>query len=401
MTTSNERIEALRRAFDPDQLIQTVQEMTGLCDFGDEHFLVPLRKLVDCAINDVDFHDQGVAYFIAAIERSLTNRLRAEADFKRHPEIFEEDVSDPIIIIGLGRSGTTKLQKMLSAPDDVQKLLLWRLYNPAPFPDAIPGAPDPRIEALNSSGMMVTDNKEEMDKAHNMAAMEVEEDVILYILTFEEFASWCTLIPSSSFFDWLMQRPGTEAYRYVKKLLQYLQWQDGGKQNRPWILKSIAHTAYMDSLLECYPNATLVHTHRDPLHTIPSWAKLWCEYWQITSKPVDPHIAGRQTIKFFKTAMDRYLEARKRLCLDDRILDVRYEDVRTDSMTVMKAVYEKSGRTMSADAEQKMADWDRNNEQGKHGKHEYSLEQFGLTPDMIDEAFEEYIDRFITRQGAK
>lgn len=35
------------------------------------------------------------------------------------------------------------------------------------------------------------------------------------------------------------------------------------------------------------------------------------------------------------------------------------------------------------------------NEQGKHGAHQYSLEQFGLTEAFISEQYGEYIKRYI------
>ncbi|MCY4425703.1 MAG: sulfotransferase [Halieaceae bacterium] len=396
MVSSSKRREELLRVLNPENLILNAQEQADLRDFGDDHFMLPMRKLIECAINDVNFHDHGAAVLKAEIERILVNRLRAEHDFKQYPEILDEDVSDPIIIIGLGRSGTTKLQRMLSAPDDVQKTFLWRLLNPAPFPDTVPGAPDPRIKAADITGTLDMENKEERDKGHVMDPLEVEEDAMLYPLTFEDWLVWGGMAPSHSYYDWVMQRDFTEAYRYVKKILQYLQWQDGGKINRPWILKSVAHIAHLDPLMACYPNATLVHAHRDPMECIPSWAKLTEEHWQITSLPSDPHLVGQKAILEFKTSMDRYLEARERLGLDDRILDIRYEDIRNDAMAVMKAVYDKAGRPMSAAAKQKMDEWDQKNEQGKHGKHKYSLEIFGLTPGMINEAFDSYIDRFIT-----
>src|SRR5690606_3699950 len=135
---------------------------------------------------------QGREAFQHYIVRSLVNRLRIQAELSRHPEILDEDVSDPIIVIGLGRSGTTKLQKMLSAPDSVQKAVFWRLWNPARFPDARDGEPDPRIEAANFSNLTTADNPE-LDAAHHMAHTEVEEEWLLYTYTFEDWI-WNTLI---------------------------------------------------------------------------------------------------------------------------------------------------------------------------------------------------------------
>ena len=96
--------------------------------------------------------------------------------------------------------------------------------------------------------------------------------------------------------------------------------------------------------------------------------------------------------------MARYLEARDRLRLNDRILDIRYEQIRNDPMSLIRDIYQRAGRTMSHEAEQKMADWHRNNEQGRYGKHDYSLEAFGLTVEGIRGAFAPYIERFIDKR---
>src|SRR5690606_6163617 len=77
--------------------------------------------------------------------RLLVNRLRFAEDLAHHPEILDEDVSDPIVVIGFPRSGTTVLQRMMSADPAMQSLKLWRLLNPAPFPGEAPGEPGGRL----------------------------------------------------------------------------------------------------------------------------------------------------------------------------------------------------------------------------------------------------------------
>ena len=95
--------------------------------------------------------------------------------------------------------------------------------------------------------------------------------------------------------------------------------------------------------------------------------------------------------------MNRYLETRDRLKLDDRIFDVKYDTIRNDPMSVIREIYRRAGRNLSTEAEQTMAQWHATNEQGKYGKHEYSLEEFGMSEAMIENAFAKYIDRFIQR----
>ncbi len=395
---TQDRYQELSRELDTDRCIEAAKKATGLSRFDSDRFYEPLRKLLDCAAREVDFHPQGLIDFKNYIVHALVNRLRMQQDYERHPEILDEDISDPIIIIGLGRCGSTKLHKVFSAPDDVQKTLFWRMFNPARFPDAKPGQPDPRIAAAGSCEM-VSEDKPVLDAAHHMEEGEVEEEWMLNFLTFDDWGL-AYKVPVPSYFDWLMTRPRSasiENYREVKRMLQYLQWQDGGKRGRPWVLKSVGHAAYMDALMECYPNATLVQAHRDLLSTIPSHAKLLSGIWSIYSNPLDPHFIGQEMQRMMAAVCARFLEARDRLGLNDRILDVDYEQVRTDPMSIVKEVYRRAGRALSPESEQKMAAWHATNEQGAFGKHVYSLEEFGLSEAGINKAFAEYIRRFIKR----
>ena len=92
--------------------------------------------------------------------------------------------------------------------------------------------------------------------------------------------------------------------------------------------------------------------------------------------------------------MERYVEARERLRLNDRILDVKYEQIRSDPMTAIRAIYQRTGRTLSWEAEHKMTDWHNQNEQGRYGKHDYSLDEFGLNQAAIRNAFAGYLNKF-------
>jgi hypothetical protein len=240
------------------------------------------------------------------------------------------------------------------------------------------------------------DGKPIPDSAHVFDEGEVDEDGLLYMLTFEDFV-WNYMTLSPSYFDWSMKASSVEPYRYVREMLQYLQWQDGGKRDRPWVLKSIMHIANLDVLLDTYPDATVVFPHRDPIDTVPSLAKWQAMAWTIQAEAPDLHFVGRETLRMRKVATDRCMVSRADARVDDRILDAQYETVRTDPMAIITQVYERSGRRLTPESYKTMQTWHDDNEQGKFGKHAYSLEEFGLTKGDIDTAFSAYIGRFIKR----
>lgn len=390
---SDRRYQELRREIDTETLLARACAETGLHDFGDADFRETFAKFLDFVAREVDFNAQGVDIFTRDVMRCLVNRLRVHRDLALHPEILDEDVEDPIIIFGLGRSGTTKLQKMLSAPDEMQKMYFWRIWNPARLPGEERGDPAARIALANQAHMLSSD-KPGLDAAHHIEEQEVDEDWVLLMLTFEEW-SWANMLPMPSYFDWLMGRPAAGPFRYLKMLVQYLQWQDGGKRGRKWVMKGIGYIANLDALLMAFPKATLVHTHRHPYETIASYAKFEANVWPIQSKPLDPRFIGSETLRMWRIAMDRYLEARQRLGLDDCIIDVKYEQIRSDPLAAIRRIYERAGLAWNAAAENKMQAWHDSNEQGRFGKHEYSLAEFGLREADIDAAFGNYIRRFI------
>ena len=109
-------------------------------NFATASFLPNLKKALEIPTR-LTMSARGLMGVHANFKRFLVNRLRWEADVEKHPQILEEDVSDPIVILGLPRSGTTKLQRFLSADPNVQATPAWAMFNPAPFPGETPGDP--------------------------------------------------------------------------------------------------------------------------------------------------------------------------------------------------------------------------------------------------------------------
>lgn len=390
--------QQFRSELDTHKLIKLAKERSGLSDFGDESFISPLDMQLDCLSRDANFHPAGLREYKEEVVRDLVNRLRFTADIKRHPDILQEDVSDPIIILGLPRSGTTKTQRMLATDSSLLKTHSWELVNPVPFPNAVPGKPDPRIAAALGDSLYEKDSPE-VDAAHYMAAEQVEEDWRIFTYCFNDWFPFMRS-PSRAWHDWVMalaEPPEVENYAYARSMFQYLQWQQGGRQNRRWLMKSCGHLAHMEALVKAFPKATLVHVHRHPVSSAPSFAKIVLDVGGFRSADIDPKFIGEIVLDWEKTSLLRYMEARDRLGLSDRIFDVSYERIRSDPMPIFREIYCRAGHPLTADAEQAMLKWEQENEQGKHGKHVYSLEQFGLSEKKIDAAFGEYIRRFINR----
>ena len=391
--------KAIAAALDADLLLKEAAEISGLSNFGDPHFIVALRAMVKCYAQDIRVDARGLNTVRNTIIRQLVNRARFARDVVLHPEILDEDVSDPIIILGQPRSGTTKTHRMMGVDPNLLKTYMWQLTNPAPFPDAEPGKPDPRIAAARFQDELIlaSETNEALRAGHLYAAEEVQSDIFLFSMTFNCKAMSTGRPPSPSYYEYMKSRTipsDLDNYKYVKSLLQYLQWQQGGRRGRRWLMKQEHSLAFLDEVLTVYPKATLVFLHRDPLVTIPSIIKLQLEAYRPNNPDVTPAEIAPLLVRRQIDMMSRYVEARERLNLDDRIYDVPYEQIRSNPMPVFREIYRRAGHILTPQSEELMLQYERANEQGKHGAHSYSLEQFGLTEEMIRRDFGAYRDRF-------
>jgi Sulfotransferase family len=234
------------RRLDPDDIVAQGRALTGLSDMGEPDILPAMRLLIDAYINEAHLAPRGVEAQRAALINVVANRLRITDTFKRHPEILQEKIHSPIIITGLARSGTTKLQRMIAADTRLQKLPLWRILNPMPSGVVPPGDEDPRIAMTEQLSAMMRDHFPDFYAGHPMNAREPDEEMLMAELTMRgSFPCHALRIPS--FDKWLRQQDHGTWYEFLFRMLQMFQWQDGSPQKR-WLLKAPAHLGYITSL---------------------------------------------------------------------------------------------------------------------------------------------------------
>ena len=394
MTTLPPPALDLHRELDADALIASARASAGLTDFGDERFLEPMARFLRGLAGEAKLNADGASAWKLTIETALVNRLRMQRDLDWHPEILEEDVSSPVVILGLPRTGTTKLQRMMSAAPGVQALLTWRLMNPAPFPDTDPSGidssgTDPRIFVAQAYEHMLRAMAPDLAAGHSVEAMQPEEETFLMETGFEMVILGIR-VPVPSFMEWLWTRTPQATYDHLRRQLQYLQWQDGGGRGRPWIMKTPLHLPNFELLVDTFPGATIVHCHRDPAACIPSMARLSETYRVTQSDVVDRDEIGRTQLEVWAEALRRYLEQRARLADRVEVLDVPYSTIVDDPMAVIGETFRRAGIPLTPEAEAAVLAYDRDNPQHRFGRHEYSLERFGLTDDDIADRFGAY-----------
>lgn len=382
------------RHFLPEALIAEASQATGgLADFGDPSFGPALEVLCGALDEEAKLSETGRHLLRQKLVGQLTTRLRLEDELRRHPEILEEIVAPPLVIVGLPRTGTTKLHRLLSREPRFWWMAFWESQFPLPFPGESPGDPAARIaEACKLVDLMITAMPKLM-AIHPMAAEEADEEVMLMehsmLSAFDAYAS----IPSYS--RWLSQQDQSPAYRFLARMLRHLQWQkrQRGISAQRWVLKAPHHLQRMDVLLEVFPGVQVIQTHRDPVRSIPSIASFIDALWQIYSDQAEPAEAGRTWSERMRLGLEHTMRVRQKA--PAAFLDVQFQDTVQRPMDVVRRVYDFIGWELSAEVRARMDAWLIEDQKRHSAAHDYAPETFGLRPAQIERDFAAYRRRHI------
>jgi hypothetical protein len=391
----------LEKIFDRDTLIDAAVEEARLDDFGDDSFIEPLDRWLAALITESDLDPDKVRNLLAAkrynidVQRMLVNRLRYVDDLKRHPEILDEEIKDPVIIVGLPRTGSTVLHRLMCRDPQAQFLTYWRNAYPAPLPGWRRDAPDERIELVRTQLELAEQYLPAITQRHAFSIDEPEEEHILFGMTFRsELANgWPYNTPK--FMSWAAAQPAQEVYDFFLAMLKYLQWQDGPTSDRgPWFLKGTMHIGAFDAFCRTFPTATIVHTHRNPMRMISSACLNLETQWSYSLNHVDLEVIGQRVLAVWSDHMTRYLADRAALGDSIKIIDVAYRRTISEPLELLRDIYDSRGAALSDETIAAAGEWAERNPQYKFGKKDHSLERYGLTPGDVSKAFAAYLDQF-------
>lgn len=381
-------------SLDEQSILDEARAIAELREFGDESFREPLRVLLDALDREAGLLDFGRAAQRSRIVDLLVNRLRAEEQFRLHPEILDEDLGAPIVIVGLPRTGTTLLHRTLAQDPRLYSARWFECRYPAPFPGTAAGADDPRIAQAKAEVQAMLDGSPALAAIHPLDAMAADEEILLLEHSF------LSTVPESaanvpSYGRWVDAHDQRPAYRYLRKLLQLLQWQKrrAGQRAERWVLKTPHHLGYADLVLEVFPGALIVQTHRDPVESIPSLASMITALWVLVAEHVDPKTVARLWNARMAQALERCLAVRDRH--PDRFLDVWFLDAVKDPVAQARRIYDAAGMAFTPEVEAAMRAFMATNPREGRPPHQYTLEEFGLKAEGIARDFDAYRRRFI------
>ncbi len=377
--------------FSEQRVLADARDAAELEDFGDLRFLAGLRVLLETYDKTAGFSEKGRRRNYKRVVSLLATRLRVEAAFASHPEIRQRVLRKPVVLTGLPRSGTSALFNLLGADPAARPLRLWEAIFPDPLGGseaAAPGPSDPRRDALEAHYARAREANPDFTKIHYTSADNPEECVLLMAHDFCDVQMGIEVM-MEPYASWFRAQDFRRMYAYYHDLLKMLDWQRPGER---WTLKAPAHMWAIDVLVETFPDVGIVWTHRDPIACTASICSMTAQLMK-AREDFDLRELGPVVMDFYATSLERGLAAREKLD-PGRFLDVRYLDFVEDPVAAVSDIYQYFDLPLGAAVAQALRDHIEAHPQGKHGSHDYSLAQYGLSEDQVRARFESYIDRF-------
>jgi len=417
-----------------DDLIKTARKMTGLHDLGKDFQDEPLERLLRSVNEEARLHPAGRFITKQRFVSLLNIRLRAEYFFNRYPDILEQELYPAWIIIGLQRTGTTKLQRLLATDPDHRVIPSWEVINPVPvdlqyieklqnrqfpvpssqFPvpssqvavgnqypassiqhpaslNNYPLPSDKRISVAKMSVKALKLMSPGFFAIHPIEIFEPEEDILLLDVSFMSTTPEAMMnVPTYA--QWLQRTDQSAAYAYMVKLLKFMQWMKPAKR---WVLKTPHHLEFPDLIENHFGEVHFLWPHRSIYESVPSFLSMVTYNQMIFSNDVDTERIAKHWVRKTGYMLEKTIDYRTKDDNNAKFIDIRYQDLITDSIGELSKIYKMNGGLTPHHINQ-ILDHEKEHPHRKHGVHQYSLADFGLKETDIDQHTKHYQD-FLTQ----
>ena len=334
--------------------------------------------------------EQGRQQAMALFRDNLRRLSAVDADRRRFPQIAEVEIERPVFILGLPRCGTSLLHALIGSDPDVRTPMSWEVAQPSPPPEAASYASDPRAQAFDDYvAATFTGKWADMLKAHPIGAWIPQECGMILETSFQSINP-LTMFRIPDYYPWYLKADTRFAYKVHKMFLQQLAWRNPRKR---WVLKVQEHAYHLPELFSVYPDAMLVQPHRDPVTVQASICRL-IEVLRSTAFDHQDRVAlGQELLHLWHDGQVRMMAYRK-AHPGIQVHDMRYKDLAADPVAAVKGVYAFAGIDFTPATEKGVRGWLADNPAGKHGKHVYALEDYGLDEAQVREVYADYIDAY-------
>ena len=349
---------------------------------GDEDYIEPLEILV----NSLNKHNKFNQFGRLAFNHQLKNRLKTRKLLNElHIEKTFTDISDPVFVIGLPRSGTTLLFNLLSQDDSHRSPLYWEIMHLMPI---VKNNKD-REKRRKKTNRELTIAKTLIPKLramHTIRAETPEECEQIATMNVRSFVYMC-MAEVPEYIDYLKECSFDSVFDWHKKFFQALEL--SGKPKR-WLLKDPSHIGHLPEILKTYPNAKFIHIHRDPSESVGSFCSLTKNVRSAFTRKIDTHVIGQTVIDFWNHNLEKGMSDRKSLS-DNQIVDIQYDEFINNPIEVIKHTYSQLNFDMNIATENNIQNYLIKDKEITKLKHKYSLEEYGLSKQIIKSQFRDYM----------
>jgi hypothetical protein len=380
-------------SLDADELIARARATTGLEDFGDPGWEPGYRVLMNALEREANLHLLGRLLARAELLRVLQTKLRLARAWRDEPAILREPVAAPLFVLGPPRSGTTILLELLALDASLRAPIAWEAAHPLPL------LADPAQDLAHR--MELAESEQELwaeIQPEFLAMHELRHDLPCECVHFTqvEFSGpyWSMQYEMPSHLAWKLTTPGLDARLYEghRRFLQTLQH---GRERRRWLLKSPGHLSSLPALFAEYPDARVIHTHRDPTKIVGSVANLMCTLRFMRSDAVDVAQQGQIALGTFKFLLEGAIELRKTGAIPAaQIVDSHYLDLMSDPVANLRRVYLQLGLDWPAGHDERIRAYLRDKPKAKFGAHAWRYEELGLDAGVVREQFKAYVEHY-------
>jgi hypothetical protein len=363
----------LDRPLEPDALIRQARRQTGLRDFGDTAFIGPLTRLLEACSTESTLSLVGQKATRWDVLRFLSNLLTMQAAITRHPAIEAVPIRQPIFITGLPRSGTTFLHRLMLEDEANRAPAVWETISPSPEA----GTREKRIAAVSRQLKAFTWLAPEFPGLHPMEATSPQEcsEITAHVFRSLRFDTNYHIPSYRTWMDADVVRH-LPAYRFHRRFLQYLQFQDGTE--RRWVLKCPEHLFALEASRAVYPDARLVFVHRDPTKVLLSQARLTEVLRRPFTRKLDPQALGPQESRRWLDGTKRMISVGDDAGLPEAVYHVHHLDLISDPVATVEGVYRHFGIEFPAQAANGIEAYVRAKPRGGYAPHTYRFEDHGL-----------------------
>ena len=370
-----------------ESLHQAAIEATGLSDFGDAFYRDNLRAYLGALDEAGKATSSGRLVLMGQVVELLKSRLHTIAALKANPQVRDNRIDAPLVILGLPRTGTTALHGLLNCDLQLQGLQNWLATQPMPRPPEARWRDYPAYAQAQAALDGAYAAVPELAVMHFISAADVDECRAVMTQTFASTSlSWPSDLQPYS--RWLHAHDMRREYAYYADVLRLI---GAHEPHKTWLLKCPHHSICADALLAEFPNARLIFLHRDPASVVPSISSMVYRLRSLTEgEQTRPERCGEQMLDHLEYALQRLRQVRA--AHPQNFMDLRFGDFMADPLRAVRSIYARFDLSLSEEAAGRMQRWLADNPQGKHGQHRYTPEDFGLSRERIHERFAGYDD---------